>query len=267
MVIAVLAKGFTDVQQRWSAMERELYALWQGVVGHERLIKGFKCYCYIDHKNNIFSDAQLDNRRRSKKMSNWALELQQFNIERIWIRGEANILADAPSRAPWEETLAQFLPIPDMPVRDLIIKLYQAPGEVEDLVSRRRDALTGDKPWAALAGDSAHLGPCLDQIKGDEFRTPDFGKGTPDFGENVKYVQELMSTFGSGRVLRTFGAEWPRFPMWSLEEPVTEKVRVGDELKRSYLVEPYPFPACGIERRKDPRGFNYIVRWPDKLRF
>ena len=69
LIIAVIAKGFTDVQQRWSAMERELYALCQGVVGHERLIKGFKCYCYIDHKNNIFSDAQLDNRRRSKKMS------------------------------------------------------------------------------------------------------------------------------------------------------------------------------------------------------
>jgi len=86
-IISILAKGFTDVQQRWSAMERELYALWQGVVGHERLIKGFKCFCYIDHKNHIFTDAQLDNRRRSKKMSNWALELQQFNIERIWIRG------------------------------------------------------------------------------------------------------------------------------------------------------------------------------------
>jgi hypothetical protein len=38
LIIAVIAKGFTDVQQRWSAMERELYALWQGVVGHERLI-------------------------------------------------------------------------------------------------------------------------------------------------------------------------------------------------------------------------------------
>ena len=79
-------------------------------------------------------------------MSNWALELQHFNIERIWIRGEANILADAPSRAPWEDKLAQFLPIPDIPVRELIVKLYQAPDDVEDLVSRRRDVLTGDKP-------------------------------------------------------------------------------------------------------------------------
>ena len=37
-VVSIIAKGFTDVQQRWSAMERELYALWQGVVGHERYI-------------------------------------------------------------------------------------------------------------------------------------------------------------------------------------------------------------------------------------
>ena len=41
-VISIVAKGFTDVQRRWSAMERELFALWQGVVSHERLIKGLR---------------------------------------------------------------------------------------------------------------------------------------------------------------------------------------------------------------------------------
>ena len=69
-------------------------------------------------------------------MSNWALELQQFDIVRIWIRGEANILADAPSRAPWESRFAQFLPIPDMPVRDLVRQLYQDPDSMEELVSQ-----------------------------------------------------------------------------------------------------------------------------------
>ena len=146
-IIPIISKAFDPTQLRWSAMERELYALWQGVVLHERLIKGFKTYCYIDHKNNIFSDAQLDNRRRSKKMSNWALELQQFNIDRIWIRGEANILAEAPSRAPWELRLAQFLPIPDMPVRDLVVQMYQDPDGVEELVSKRRKVLTGNQEW------------------------------------------------------------------------------------------------------------------------
>ena len=48
-VISIIAKGFTDVQQRWSAMERELNGLWQGVVGHGRWIRGFHTYCYIDH--------------------------------------------------------------------------------------------------------------------------------------------------------------------------------------------------------------------------
>ena len=67
----------------------------------------------MDHKNNLFTEAQLDNRRRRKKMSSWALELQQFNISRVWIRGEANILADAPSRAPWEAATARHHPNPD----------------------------------------------------------------------------------------------------------------------------------------------------------
>ena len=49
-------------------MERELYALWQSVVGHERLIKGFKTYVYIDHKNNLFTEAQLDLREANGKL-------------------------------------------------------------------------------------------------------------------------------------------------------------------------------------------------------
>ncbi len=42
-IAAVVAKGFSNVQQLWSAMERELYALWQGIVSHERMIKGIPC--------------------------------------------------------------------------------------------------------------------------------------------------------------------------------------------------------------------------------
>ena len=176
-------------------MERELYALWQGVVGHERLIKGFKCYCYIDHKNNVFSDAQLDNRRRSKKLSNWALELQQFNIDRIWIRGEANILADVPSRAPWEAKLAQFLPIPDMPIRDLVVQMYQDPDALEQLVSRRREVLTGDTPFEPLCEpEEEPTGPFLDEVRDDK-STATFGATTPSFGSEAGYIAEEVAMF------------------------------------------------------------------------
>ena len=124
-----------------------------------------------DHKNNVFSDAQLDNRRRSKKLSNWALELQQFNIDRIWIRGEANILADAPSRAPWESKLVQFLPIPDMPIRELVVQMYQDPDALEQLVSRRREVLTGDAPFEPLCDpEEEPTGPFLDEVRDDRVR-------------------------------------------------------------------------------------------------
>ena len=249
-------------------MERELYALWQGVVGHERLIKGFKCYCYIDHKNNIFSDAQLDNRRRSKKMSNWALELQQFNIDRIWIRGEANILADAPSRAPWEEKLAQFLPIPDMPVRELVIKMYQNPEALDDLVSRRRQDLTGGQEWEAQPLPAPNQGPFLDSTR-DGDKTPQFGEfaGTPDFGGKVRLAQEVIQPWGAGEVLYSQGAEWPRFPACVLKEPVREDVRVGDEMNKAFPENPLPCPAKSLERVRDDRGFNFVIRFFFPVKF
>ena len=178
-------------------MERELYALWQGVLSHDRLIRGFKVYSYIDHKNNTFTEAQLDNRRRSKKMSNWALDLQNYDLVRIWIRGEANILADAPSRAPWEATLAKHLPIPDMPVRDLVKMMYQDPGGLQLLVDQRLGALGVESEWAPLTSAVAE-GPGLASASdlsprvavGD--RTPDFGTRTPEFGvERVFGAREL----------------------------------------------------------------------------
>ena len=57
-------------------------------------------------------------------MSNWALDLQWYDLVRVWIRGEANILGDAPGRAPWKTELAQHLPSPDKPVRELVHQMY-----------------------------------------------------------------------------------------------------------------------------------------------
>ena len=76
--MSVIAKGFSDVQLRWSAMERELYALWQGVVGMERRIKGFRTFCYMDHKNNLFTSSLLGNRRVNKQFLRWALDLEEY---------------------------------------------------------------------------------------------------------------------------------------------------------------------------------------------
>ena len=56
-ILSMIAKAFDSTQQRWSAMERELYGLWQAVVGHEKYLRGLLCYVYIDHKNNLFTES------------------------------------------------------------------------------------------------------------------------------------------------------------------------------------------------------------------
>ena len=84
-------------------------------------------------------------------MSKWALELQGFDVIRVWIRGEANILADAPSRAPWESALAMHLPIPDMPVRDLVAAMYKSPEQLTVWVQDRKEQMLGPSPeWRPI---------------------------------------------------------------------------------------------------------------------
>ena len=122
-IIAIVCHPLNATQQGWSAMERELFALRGSVTELDRYTKAFLVVAYIDHKNNLFLDALLENRRRSKKMAGWALELQQYNVVRVWLRGESNILGDAPSRAPWQAILVNQLPVPDMPVRELVLSL------------------------------------------------------------------------------------------------------------------------------------------------
>ena len=159
-------------------------------------------------------------------MSNWALELQQFDIERIWIRGESNILADAPSRAPWESALAQSLPIPDMPVRDLVAHVYQDPDGVE---------LTGDQEWEPQTLPEPPEGPYLDSLREGE-KIPQFGEfaGTPEFGGKVRLAQEVIRPWGAGEALYSMNAEWPRFPVCVLSEPVRETILVGEEMAKPF---------------------------------
>ena len=47
---AMFTQAFDKTQLNWSAMEREFYGLWKGVVKHERYNKGLRTYVYIGHK-------------------------------------------------------------------------------------------------------------------------------------------------------------------------------------------------------------------------
>ena len=113
-------------------------------------------------------------------MSNWALELQGFNLVRVWIRGEANILGDAPSRAPWENALADQLPIPDAPLREIIAKIYKQPPDFEKeikLIAMKRKL---PQEWKPLREEGSDDTDAFNDQQADA-PTPQFGN-TPRFG-------------------------------------------------------------------------------------
>ena len=281
-IIAMIAKAFTDTQLRWSAMEREFFALWQGVTGHERLIKGFKCYCYIDHRNNLFNEALLENRRIAKKMSNWALELQAFNIVRIWIRGEANILADAPSRAPWENVLAEHLPIPQGPLREVIKTMYRMPeefeSEVQSVVKKKgldvsvwkgldRAQQDGDPDTVLSDYSYASSGRRRGSVQSDA------SDATPNFGESnsvlcgAEVLMRWHAEFGSGGVVENSGPIYPRLPTFNMTEEDVNQMRPAGEFSDIPVpVDPRDVPHA-LQRVTDDQGDSYVVRWPRKVKF
>jgi len=228
----------------------------------------------MDHKNNLYTEALLDNRRVSKKMSNWALELQGFNIIRIWIRGEANILRDAPSRAPWENALADQLPIPDAPLCEIIAKICRQPPEFEREVQTVALKRKLPKEWVPLQAEVVGETDQYDDLK-DQAPTPQFGT-TPRFGdareEAVNRAREIDPTrigseleavladeLGPGTCFHESGPIWPVWPRYAMADYVSEPACPAA------VVPDYPVPVnrldnpVVLERIKDARGHNFVI--------
>ena len=77
----------------------------------------------------------------------------------------------------------------------------------------------------------------LDSVEAGNIETPTFGIDTPDFGNEHPMAEEVMEHFGSGEVLFRSDEIWPRFPTLVLRDLVSERILVGEELKRK-LHEP-----------------------------
>ena len=139
--IAVASKSFSEVQQRWTPMEREAHGMYEGAMELERYSKGFKKFLFTDHRNNTFRVKMNPSRRISKKLLRIAVELDELDIERVYLAGEWNVLGDAPSRAPIDREIARNLPVPLGPIRDFVRKMFWVPDEIEGDTKKRVEDL------------------------------------------------------------------------------------------------------------------------------
>ena len=147
--IAVFSRSFTETEQAWSAFERELFGLREGLASAEPYIKGFKVVVLTDHRNNLFTGSLLANRRVNKKLLRWAIDLEELgdSIQRVWIKGTDNVLGDPPSRNPADRDVCRRLKIPSGPVRRIIKKMFEAPIELDEELESLNAFLEGlDNP-------------------------------------------------------------------------------------------------------------------------
>ena len=90
--VAFISKSLSKVQQRWSTIEKECYAIWYALRSLEYLLRDVRFTIRTDHKNLRYLNTN------SPKVVRWKLAVQEFNFDLEYIEGENNVFADSFSR-------------------------------------------------------------------------------------------------------------------------------------------------------------------------
>ena len=94
--IAFVSAKLTDVQQRWSTIEKEAYAIIFALKKFDYLVFGRQIQLFTDHNPLQYITACTP---KSAKLTRWALSLSRYNISVHHIKGSDNVVADYLSRA------------------------------------------------------------------------------------------------------------------------------------------------------------------------
>ena len=155
-VIAAISKTFNAVQGRWSATEREAFAVtWAiGKLNHFLIDKPF--VVFTDHKSLQYIDRKEFN---NPKIANWQNRLSRYQFTVQYLEGKSNVFADwlsrsddVPPKRPCDNSAAgKFYSMPNSPLRIYI------PSWCEELVPQ-------DKLNLELVPEEnycAHLAPAV----------------------------------------------------------------------------------------------------------
>jgi len=94
--IAFASQKFTDVQRRWSVLEREAYAIIWALQKWRSLILFSRINLFSDHKPLSFLIQSASG--TNSKLIRWALALQDYDLNLQHVRGAENVVADLASR-------------------------------------------------------------------------------------------------------------------------------------------------------------------------
>ena len=97
------------MQERWSATEKNTYAVYQSIFKFDLYLRGANCVLHCDHKP---LEPFLSKGVKIPKLNRWSVELVDYNIKFIHIKGKHNTLADTISRLKMLNTYKEPLENP-----------------------------------------------------------------------------------------------------------------------------------------------------------
>jgi transposase InsO family protein len=155
--IRFMSHTLSDVQLRWSTVEKECFAIFCACMEMEYLIRDRKFHLRTDHRNLTFLNNPHGTKGTSEKVVRWRLAIQEFDFDIAHIAGPKNVAADAFSRLvekpTREASAATFLEVNALIARENDKKLTPA---IHTLISQFHNPMVGhlglQKTCALLAG-------------------------------------------------------------------------------------------------------------------
>jgi hypothetical protein len=92
--VAFFSRKLTDVQTRYSTIEKELLSVYETLREYRPILLGAEIHVHTDHKNLTFANLN------SHRVLFWRLLIEEFALPFHYISGESNTYADAFSRLP-----------------------------------------------------------------------------------------------------------------------------------------------------------------------
>lgn len=104
--IAFYSRKLNPAQTRYTTTERELLSIVETLKEFRNILLGQRLEVHTDHKNLTCRNFNTE------RVMRWRLVLEEYGPEILYVKGEDNVVADALSRLPLENTLEQDDPTP-----------------------------------------------------------------------------------------------------------------------------------------------------------
>ncbi|CAD5227230.1 unnamed protein product [Bursaphelenchus xylophilus] len=109
--IAHVSRTLALNERKWPAVQIELAAIIWSLRTLRPFIYNCKIIVHSDHKPLSFLDQK---RTVHPHLQRWAVELQQYDLELVHVRGQDNVVADALSRIPEEQSEENYPPASEL---------------------------------------------------------------------------------------------------------------------------------------------------------